>query len=191
MDRTRFQNQNLWEQWVRKPIFADSGVYAIGSRYSVLRNFVEEGLFPFVEKKGYLFYESPKKVTLNLLRYMFALYRGQKVILKDPHKDIFKDHIYEFEHRFDTFEMEKFWERWKDIEDFQEGRYAYQLQFTLPQFLWLSLNIEESPITLKIEAILDEGAEMEEQDWRKESKGKEDPYLHDTAKVNYEDRHWH
>jgi len=33
--------------------------------------------------------------------------------------------------------------------------------------------------------------DIEEQEWRKESKGKDDPYLHDTSKVNYEDRHWH
>jgi hypothetical protein len=88
-------------------------------------------------------------------------------------------------------ELEEFWERWKEIEDFQEGRSGHVLLHTLPQFLWASLNIEDSPITIEIEKILDEVAEMEEIDWRRESKGKDDPYLYDTSKVNYEDRHWH
>jgi hypothetical protein len=191
MNSKRYENQTLWEQWVRKPIFATSGVYNIGSRYSVIKQFVEEGLFPFVKEKGYLFFDSPEKVTLSLLRYLFALYTGKKVIFHDPHEDIFQDHVFEFEHRFDSLEMEEFWEKWKHIEDFEEEHYAFELQYTLPLFLWPSLNIENSPITLKIEAILDEMDDMEEQEWRKESKGKDDPYLHDTSKVNYEDRHWH
>ncbi len=191
MDRARFQKQQLWEQWVRKPIFADSGVYNIASRYSVIRDFVEKGLIPFARKKGYIFFDKPEKVTLSLLRYLFAVYTGETVAFRDPHKDIYKDHIYEFEHRFDSLEIEEFWEKWKEIQDFQEGSYGHILQFTLPQFLWASLNIEDSPITIEIEKILDEVCEMEEQEWRRESKGKDDPYLHDSSKVNYEDRHWH
>lgn len=191
MNSKPYEKQKIWEQWVRKPIFATGGVYNINSRYNVIRDFVEEGIFPFVKRKGYIFFDSPEKVTISLLRYLFAIYNGEKVLFKDPHEGIYKDHIYEFEHRFDSMEMEEFWEKWKDIEDFQEGHYGFQLQYMLPLFLWPSLNIQNSPITINMEAIFDEVAAMEEQEWRKESKGKDDPYLHDTSKVNYDDRHWH
>jgi hypothetical protein len=191
MNKDRYQKQILWEKWVRTPIFADSGVYTIDSRYSVIKDFVEKGLIPFTKKKGYIFFDRPESVTLSLLRYLFALHIGQKVVFNEPHKNIPKDHRFEFEHRFDSMELEEFWEQWKEIEDFQEGRSGHVLLHTLPQFLWASLNIEDSPITIEIEKILDEVAEMEEIEWRKESKGKDDPYLHDTSKVNYEDRHWH
>lgn len=186
--REHREKQELWEKWVRTPIFADAGVYNIGSRYAVIRNFVEKGLFPFVKRKGYLFFESPQKVTLSLLRYMFALYTGQQVIFKNPHKGIFHDHVLEFEHQFDFTEMEEFWSVWNSIEDFQDGRYAHDVQYTLSCFLWPSLNIKDSPITIKIEKILDEVEEMEAQEWKKDSKGREDPYLHESSR--YEDKHW-
>jgi hypothetical protein len=186
--RELHEKQNLWETWVRTPIFADDGVYNIASRYSVILDFVKRGLVPFVKRKGYIFFDSPEKVTLSLLRYMFALYTGQKVIFKNPHKNIFPDHVYEFEHRFDSLEVEEFWAAWNTIEDFQPDRYAHVLQYTLPSFLWPSINIKDSPITLKIEKILDEVEDMEAQEWKKDSKGREDPYLHESSR--YEDKHW-
>lgn len=188
---TKKQKEALWNSWVSKPIFADSGVYNIAPRHLIIRNFVEKGLFPLARRKGYLFSNDVQRTTNSLLRYMFALWLGQTVIFKNPHKGILKDHELEFEHRFDGMELEEFWEKWKHIEDFQEGGYASRLQYTLPAFLWASMNIEQSPITMKIEAIYDEIEEQEERDRKKEAKGKEDIYLQESSRSNYEDRHWH
>lgn len=185
MNRSLVSPQTLWNQWIRTPIFADSGVYTISSRYSVIRNFVTQALVPFVRGKGYLFTANPEQVTLSLLRYMFALYTGKKVKFKNPHTTVIDDHVLEFEHRFDSLELEEFWSRWSSIEDFQEGRYAHTIQYTLPQFLWASININDSPITIKIEKILEDVDEMEAHTWKKDSRGKEDPYLHESSRYDY------
>ena len=190
--KAKEEKQKRWESWVRKPIFADSGVYNIAPRHIVLRNFVARGLFPFVKAKGYLLAKDINGVTNSLLRYLFALSEGEKVIFRNPYKDIIKDHWIEFEHRFDSLEMEEFWERWNDIEDFQESRFGNCLQHTLPQFLWASIDLEHSPIFIEIEKALDDIEDWEESQYaKKDSKGRDDPYLYDTSRVNYEDRHWH
>lgn len=187
----KYQKQNRWEEWVHKPIFASQSVSAVAPRHIVIRDFVERGLFPFVKAKGYVFAQDVKGVTLSLLRYLFALYEGDKVIFKNPHKDWMQDHFDEFEHRFDSLELEEFWERWGSIEDFQEQRYGETLRYTLPCFLWPSINLKRSPIFEEIENAIDEMEDWEQGQMKKESKGKEDAYLQDTSKVNYEDRHWH
>ena len=186
--RTPLEKQRLWETWVRTPIYADNGVYNIGTRYEVLSNFVEMGLIPFVKRKGYKFFENENRVTICFLHYLFALWCGETVKFYNPHKELYNDHWLEFEHRFDSVELEALWERWGCIQDFMPDRYAYCVQYTLPSFLWANLDIENSPITLKIEQIMEEVVEMEEAQYRLESKGKDDPYLHESSR--YEDKHW-
>ena len=186
------QKEALWSSWVSKPIFGDGGVVNIAPRHVIIHQFVEKGIFPFVKRKGYIFSNNAPRVTKSLLHYMFALYLGEKVRFVNSHKGILKDHVDEFEHRFDSLEIEEFWEQWNSIQDFQDGSYASCLQHTLPGFLWYHINIEQSPITLKIESILDEIEEQEEYERRKkDTKAKEDAYLQETSRVNYEDRHWH
>ena len=186
------EQQRRWDAWVRKPIFADAGVYNIRPRHVVIRNFVANGLIPFVKAKGYVFAKDITGITNSLLRYLFALSEGKKVIFKNPYKEYIRDHRIEFDHRFDSLEIEEFWERWNDIEDFQDGRFGNCLQYTLPFFLWVSIDLERSPTFVLIEKALDEIEELEEAQYgKKELKGKDDPYLHDTSRINYEDRHWH
>lgn len=188
----KHEKQKRWETWFRTQIYADHGTHSYGPRHLVIRDFVRRGLFPFVRAKGYVFSGDIEKVTISLLRYMFALHEGDKVIFKNPHSKFVQDHVNEFEHRFDSMELEEFWKRWNCIEDFQEYRYAHELHYTLTNFLWPSIDLERSPIFLQIEKALDEIEEWEEiQFARKEHKGRDDPYLHDSSKVNYEDRHWH
>ena len=140
------ENQKRWEIWVRKPIFADGGVYNFAPRHSVIRNFVTNGLFPFVKAKGYVFARDANGVTNSLLRYLFALSEGNKVIFKNPYKEYIKDHRIEFEHRLDSIEIQQFWQVWSDIEDFQESRFGHCLQYTLPLFIWASIDLELSLI---------------------------------------------
>lgn len=187
----KYTKQVRWEEWVRKPIFANEGIYVIAPRHQVIRDFVQRGLFPFVKAKGYVFAKDVTGVTNSLLRYLFALYEGEKVVFKNPHKDWMKDHFDEFEHRFDTLELEVFWERWGSIEDFQEQRFGETLRYTLPCFLWPSIDLKRSPIFEEIENAIDEMIDWEQSQMKKDAKGRDDPYLHDTSKVNYEDRHWH
>jgi hypothetical protein len=189
--RTKVEKQRLWETWTRKVIYADRGVYNIAPRHLVIRNFVQKGLIPFVRSKGYIFSGDATRITNSLLRYLFALYIGDTVQFKNPHKNVYKDYFDEFEHKFDTLEMEPFWDKWDCIEDFQEGQFGEPFKYTFPYFVWASLDLQGSPAFKKLEALFQEIDEMEEAQQRKEAKGKDDPYLHDSSKVNYEDRHWH
>ena len=192
LGRSKFEKQKCWDTWVRKPIFADSGVYNIAPRHVIIRNFVAHGLFPFVKAKGYVFGKDIQGVTNSLLRYLFALSEGKKVLFKNPHKDFIQDHRIEFDHLFDSIEMEQFWEKWQDIEDFQESRFGNCLQYTLPLFIWAAIDLEHSSRFDLVERALDEIEEWEESQFgKKDSKGKDDPYLYDTSRINYEDRHWH
>lgn len=188
---SKYQKQQRWEEFIRKPIFANNGVYAVARRFNVILDFVEEGLFPFVKSRGYVFAQNAKGVTLSLLRYMFALYEGNKVNFKNPHVKWMKDHFDEFEHRFDSLELETLWDRWGFIEDFQEQQFGEPLHYTLPSFLWASIELENSPIFIEIEKRLDDIDDLEYAQGKKVTKGKDDPYLRDTSKINYEDRHWH
>jgi hypothetical protein len=124
---------------------------------------------------------------------MFALYLDEKVIFQDPYPDIFEEYINEYNDTMDTLELEPFWEKWGSIEDFCEDHYAYTLRYTLPTFLWAHIDLENSPATIKLEKQLDEMREIEEYEFGKRDirGGREDPYLHDTSRINYEDRHWH
>ena len=186
---TLVQKQTMWETWVRETIFADDGVYNYSSRHAVMFDFIQKGVMPYVKRKGYVFKTDAKDITLSFLRYLFALHLGEKVIFLDPHKNEDKLHFEEFEHKFDTMEMEAFWERWGTIEDFHH--YAKKVIYLLPFFIWAQIHLQYSPAYTKLERLLDEVDDMENTKRTKESKGKEDPYLHDSSRPNYEDRHWH
>lgn len=186
------EKQRLWETWTRKMIYADRGVYNIAPRYLVIRNFVQKGLIPFARRKGYVFQDDATRISNSLLRYLFALYVGDTVKFKNPHHKEYEEHFDEFEHRFDFTEMEPFWEEWGCIEDFETGNFGEKAKYTLPYFVWASLNLQGSPAYKKLEAVFKEIEESEMTPAeRREAKGKEDPYLQDSAKINYEDRHWH
>ena len=186
---TKIQKQNLWETWIRQNIYADDGVYNVAPRHEVMRHFIEKGVFPFVQKKGYRFRENPQKVTNSFLRYLFAVYLNEKIQFLNPHKDEDSSHFDEFDHVFDTMEMEPFWEKWGSIQDFAPDHYAEKVRSTIPYFIWASLNLTNSPAYIKLEKIMNEVDEFEITN-RKESKAKEDPYLQESSKYNYEDRHY-
>lgn len=191
MDYTIYQKQELWELWVRQPLYIKNS-NETACRYAIILNFVEEGIFPFVREKGYLLKDKATTITKSLLRYMFALYLDQKVVFQNAHPDAFLEDIQEFEDQFDGLELETFWESWSSIQDFQEDRYAHSLQFTLPTFLWSHIDLENSPRVIQMERIIGEVLDMENYEYMKQNpRAREDQYLHDTSKVNYEDRHWH
>lgn len=181
----------LWDSWVRKPIFADDGVYNIAPRHVVMSDFIKYGVFPFMRKKGYRMRLDPAKVTASFLRYLFEVYLGSTIRMNDAYPNCLQDHRDEFDHRLDSLALEEFWEAWGSIEDFQEFHYAYNVRFSLTEFLWYWIDLYNSPITIKIETILDEVDNIEGVQRSREPRGKEDPYLHDTNRPNYEDRHWH
>lgn len=185
---TRAEKQAIWEKWVRKPIFTDSGVYNIAPRHMVMRHFIERGVIPLVRAKGFSLQYDGKKLTVKYLQYLFALYLGDKVLFKRAASP--KEYFDEFEYHLDTGMMIDFWNKWGCIEDFEEGGYANEARYTLTAFLWSVLDFESSPKFIWLNKILNELDEMEREKERKEQKGKEDPYLRESSRYTYEDKHW-
>ena len=188
---TKQQKQSIWEKWTRQTIYADRGVYNIAPRHLVMKDFVLRGLIPFVRAKGYVFREKPALVYNSFLRLLFAYSLREKVIFKNNNKGYNREHFDEFEHRFDTMEMEPFWEQWGFIQDFEDGSYGEKVKYVLPYFIWASIQLENSSAYIQLENLFDELNEIEASQRLKETKAKDDPYLQDSSKVSYDDRHWH
>jgi hypothetical protein len=186
-----YEKQDLWTQWVRQPIYIGKSLET-APRSVAIQNFVKQGLLPFVREKGYTIKGKADDIAIRLLQYMFALYLDEKVVFQNPWPDAFAEDIQEFDDQFDSMELERFWDTWGYLQDFQENAYAEKLRYTLPAFVWTQIDLENSSRVIQMEKIFQECLEMETYEYLKQHpRAKEDPYLHDTSKVNYEDRHWH
>ena len=109
------EKRKLWDKWIRAPIYMDDGVYNIVPRYNMVKYFLQTGLIPFVTAKGYVFTKTFDGLYTSLLQYLFALYLNQNVRFKTFDKGVAQEHIDEFDYRFDTVEMDNFWEKWGQI----------------------------------------------------------------------------
>ena len=174
-----------WGYWLNESIFTDNGVYNIMKRKHAMYAFCKEGLIPFVEKKGYKFRFFDEKVVRVLLLLLYKLYQGHTVTPLATACDNHQEQYALFLERFETDEMDQFWSTWGSIQDFDKDGYAHRLQYELIGFIWSWIDFDTSPAILRLYAELDE-SEMNEEI----SKGKDDPYLQETSKRDYQDRHW-
>jgi hypothetical protein len=170
---------DLWFHWCNEQISKDGGVYSILSRKQAIWDFCFEGLQPFLRYHGYDIGMPDKDFHLAMLRLLFALYNGKRVVAKGS---LYTDteHHYTYCHRIDTQAWQDFWKGWEELDDFQG--YAYSVQYILPEILWTWIAVERSAPFEAIEKELD--------DIEEEAKGKDDPYLQESSKRDYNDRHW-
>lgn len=170
---------SLWTYWCNEQISKDDGIYNICSRKTAIWDFCEQGLVPFLKQHGYPFAKNMPDLHLAVLRLLFAIYEGKHV---EPVPSPFSgtEHYDMYCFRVGSVEWQSFWTAWGQLDDFQG--YATSFQYRLPEFVWSWLDIERST-TFK--AIEDEIEEQEE-----EAKGKDDPYLAETSRRDYQDRHW-
>lgn len=188
---SKSDKRKLWDKWIRQPVYLDDGVYNIVPRYNMVKYFLQKALIPFVESKGYLFSKNFEGLYTSLLQYMFALYLDQKVRFKPAHEGVAQEHVDEFDYRFDSLEIEEFWEKWGSIEDFRMDGYASEIRYTLSSFIWVNLDLDRSPRVIQLSNLLRELDEAEQTDYgKKDPKGKDDPYLQDASRFT-EDRRWY
>lgn len=180
--------EDSWPYWINEPIYISENGIAYGKRKNVIAEMCVKGLIPFVKQGGYCFRYSETELVKQILVLLFTLHRGKQVCPKVLQIDIpyEQEQYYRFHHNLDTMDWLQFWETWGGIQDFEEGSFAYKFRFQLPEFVWSWLQFDRSPAVMKLEK------EIEEDDYLDElSKGKDDPYLQDTLKRDYQDRHWH
>ena len=172
-----------WEYWINEAVFLDKGIFNIVKRKQALYIFVKEGLLPLLESNGYKLIFNEAKLTNILLQMLFALREGKQI---QPHildDDIPEDYLNYFEYTLDSSVWDRFWTQWGCLQDFDEGGCGESLRMTLPLFVWSWINFDTS------DAIYQVQKELEEEYQEEVSKGKDDPYLQETSKRDYLDRH--
>jgi hypothetical protein len=177
--------EDTWNYWINEPIYMDDGVTNILKRKQAIYFFCTEGLIPFIESAGFRMIYDQKELTRVLLRLLYMLSVGNKVkpirLCERPREELYEYYC----HWLDTRDWEGFWSKWGCLQDFQPDRFGYCLRTTLSEFVWTWLDLDYSP---GFEELL---KELEAADYFEEgTKGKDDPYLQETSKRDYSDRHW-
>lgn len=173
-----------WEYWINEPVFLDKGIRNIVKRKQAIYIFVTEGILPLLESNGYKLILNEARLTKTLLQMLFALREGKQIQAHLLDGEIPEEHLDYFEHRLDSFVWDRFWTQWGCLQDFDEGGCGESLRMTLPLFLWSWIDFDGS------DAIYQLQKELESDEYQDEgSKGKDDPYLQETSKRDYLDRH--
>lgn len=176
-----------WTLWCRVPIYTtQSGICQL-RRSEAVTWLCSEGLLPLLQKAGYTLRLSQDQLQATLLRVLYTLDSGNHVVPLPTHEDhpYGVEHEQEYRQQLDTQAWIAFWETWGEIE-FLAPDLLSRFHLLLPTLLWSWVDLERSPQA----EIVDQ--EIEEQEYQEElSKGKEDPYLLDTSRREYQDRHWH
>lgn len=175
----------MWDYWINEPVFLDGGVMNIVKRKQAISIFVKEGLLPLLESAGFRCVYTDVQLIHILLSILYRLYEGKDIIPYQRSEQNIQEHQWLYEHRLDSFAWNRFWKRWGSSQDFEEGRFGECLRFKLPTLVWSWIDLDQSPASIGLEK------ELEEQEYQDEhSKGKEDPYLQDHSRRDYQDRHW-
>ena len=173
-----------WGYWLNEPIYTDTGVFSIEKRKHIIHSFCMKGLIPLIESQGYKFRLNNTQLYRTVLDLLFQLYEGHRVMPYIIDIDNFSEQYETYCYRIDTDAWDSFWKIWGTIQDFEENYYAHRLRYELHSYVWSWLDFERSP------TVLDVYEELKEEEAMDESKGKEDPYLQETSKRDYQDRHW-
>ena len=173
-----------WGYWLNEPIFTEKGC-AYAKRKHILYSFCMDGLIPFVEAAGYKFAYPDAELYKIVLTSLYYMYQGKRVrancVLLDAHEE---QHA-RFHQTLDSDAWMKFWEAWGSIQDFDTEGYAHRMQYEFAEFVWSWLDFEHSRTVQQVYE------ELDDDDYQEEiQRGKEDPYLQETSKRDYQDRHW-
>ncbi len=175
-----------WYAWTHEPIWMDEGSSLI-LRKDAIALLCRKGLLPLIHSHGYALELSEDELIRVLLRCLFAVFQGKRVYPKNTHKDAphRQEHYFHFMFKLDTILWLAFWETWGTLQDFQESSYGYNVRFQLPELIWSWVDLNQSPAAIDLEEQL-----QDEDAFAEASKGREDPYLQETARRDFQDRHW-
>jgi len=173
-----------WAYWINEPIFIDKGLQYEKRKHAIYR-FCRDGLIPLIESAGYRFEYKDSKfyhAFLSMLHLVATGHTVKPVTVEIPNQE---EQYSEFHSRLDSEVWQEFWTEWGFLQDFEEDAYGHRFHYELAEFVWSWLDFEKSPavesLYLKLEA---------EDSYEEGPKGKDDPYLQETSKRDYQDRHW-
>ena len=175
--------ESTWNFWINEPIYESDRGLLFRKRKHVIADLCLKGLVPMMKEAGYRFRMANGDLVKQVLLLVFEVSRRKKVI---PNRTDFeipyaREQYAYFHHCIDTEVWLDFWDVWGGIQDFHES----PLRFQLPEFVWSWVDLEKSPTVIQFEK------DLQEEDYHEEvSKGKDDPYLQDTLKRDFQDRHW-
>jgi hypothetical protein len=176
-----------WALWCSESIYTRRNGIQTLRRNEAVSWLCDEGLLPLFKQAGYRLRLSSPQLSAALLRVMYALASGKYIRALPTHAEYphLREHEIEYAQRLDTQTWMRFWETWGEMEFLPETP-LYKFQALVPDLLWSWTDLGQS---VAVDIVEDE---IREQDYQDElSKGKEDPYLADTSRREYQDRHWH
>jgi hypothetical protein len=175
-----------WAYWINEYVYMNDGVYAVEKRKHAIGLFCTEGLLPLLKRGGYKVRLHRSDLIKNMLDLLYVKHKGHQAKPYGQEIDYAKEQYQYYCYRVDSEDWEQFWESWGSLQDFAEGGIGYSLRFSLPEFIWSWLDLDMSPAAIQLYK------ELEEEKYDDEvAKGKDDPYLQDTVRRDYQDRHWH
>jgi hypothetical protein len=173
-----------WGYWINEPIFINKGM-GYAKRKHILYSFCIDGLIPFVESAGYKLRYSNTEMYKIVLTALYHMSNGRRVKPNRNECDSFDEQIAIFYQSLDTDAWTKFWTKWGTIQDFDTEGYAHSFQFDIANYIWSWLDFENSRTIQKVYEDIEKDEYLDDG-----SKGKEDPYLQETSRRDYQDRHW-
>ncbi len=177
-----------WVSWIHEPIELEEAGCRVQRRKDVVYTLCEKGIFPLLTGAGYRLPFGTQELTARLLRALFVLSKGKQILPRARPEEEPNQHeqFLEYTSRLDTQTWLDFWEHWGRSQDFQEQRRTSHLKFLIPDLLWSWIDLQRSKSAVALEELIEEWEAQEEA-----AKGKDDPYLAETARRDYLDKHWH
>ena len=178
----------LWLSWIHEPIELSQASCFVRRRKDVIYSLCTDGILPMLTEAGYRLPFGATELTLRLLQSLFVLSKGNQIrAYPRPEEEMNQEEQYiEYCSRLDTQTWLEFWDVWGASKDFQEDQKTSRLRFLLPDLLWSWMDVERSPSAIALETLIEEWDAQDEA-----AKGKDDPYLAETARRDYLDKHWH
>jgi len=134
-----------------------------------IRDFVGNGLYPWVQSKGYVWAVSEVKlrnaIATGLYENMGVSYLSSVwdyPVYNTENHEYDKSHFY---HVLSLDEWDKFWLAWGSMSDVSDDNSRGQdRRFDIQEFIWGQLDLANSPQTRVLDEMLEEP--VEEEDWR-------------------------
>jgi hypothetical protein len=176
-----------WYPWIHQTIYMNEGVYQCAPRYSVINDFVVNGVIPLIKHMGYAVKYDETILIQKILKIMWLLSKGKKIYPVNSQQEFRHEHYETYCMKFDTELWDMFWKEWGTIEDFRlDSRVAKSFRYSFPGHLWNWIDLPSSHIFVVVE---DACSEIYRED--EPSKRSDDPYLQDlrSGTIIYDKHH--
>jgi hypothetical protein len=159
-----YKNKLKFKNWYYEDIYIDDGHEKI-PRYLAIRTLCIEGLLPFIKNEKYFFKYSDRYIINNIIIILYDKYLNKKYNIHGYHEQNGYDpaHLDSYYNIFDSEKCLSFWDSgWSLIQDFNENNYAYYFRYEIFKYLWYFIDLDNSPISITLNAELQERDEMDE-----------------------------